>query len=118
LVKLEPESVFGQLGLGALLIKQGKTEEAISALQKATQLNSQNFEAHWALGRALMLSEKFAEAAEALAKAVAIAPERAEAHYQLGLAFRRLGKTAEAAREFETVNRLNKEFRTNTGEKP
>lgn len=118
LVKLEPESVFGQLGLGALLIKQGKTEEAIVALQKATQLNPQNFEAHWALGRALMLSEKFAEAAEALKKAVAIAPERAEAHYQLGLAFRRLGKTAEAAREFETVDRLNKEFRTGTGEKP
>lgn len=116
LVKAEPESVFGQLGLGALLVKQGKMTEAVAALQKATGLNPQNFEAHWALGRALMLSEKFAEAAEALQKAVALAPERAEAHYQLGLAYRRLGKTAEAAREFETVNRLNKEFRT--GEKP
>lgn len=118
LVKLEPESVYGQLGLGALLVKQGKTDEAIAALQKAVKLNPQNFEAHWALGRAFILSEKFAEAVQALEKAVAIAPERAEAHYQLGLAFRRLGKMTEAAREFETVNRLNKEFRTGTGEKP
>ncbi|MBA3632308.1 MAG: tetratricopeptide repeat protein [Acidobacteria bacterium] len=118
LVKLEPNSIFGQLGLGALLVKQGKTAEAVAALRQATRLNPQNFEAHWALGRALMLSEKFAEAVEALNKAVALAPERAEAHYQLGLALRRLGKTAEAAREFETVNRLNKEFRTNATDKP
>lgn len=113
LVRLEPNSVFGQLGLGALLVKQGKMDEAVAALRKAVQLDPGNFESHWALGRALILSEKFEEAVASFREAVKAAPERAEAHYQLGLALRRLGRTEEAAREFEIVEKLNREFRTN-----
>lgn len=118
LVKLEPDSVFGQLGLGALLVKQGKTNEAIAALQKAVASNPKNFEANWALGRAFALAERFPEAVEFFNKAIEIAPERAEAHYQLGLALRRVGKTDEAAKEFQTVERLNKEFRNGSEVKP
>jgi tetratricopeptide (TPR) repeat protein len=112
LVKFDQNSVYGQLGLGALLVKQGKLEEAIAALRRANEIDATNFEARWALGRAFMLTERFAEAAESLKKAVELQPLRSDAHYQLGLAYRRLGKTVEAAKEFEIVNRLNKEFRT------
>jgi superkiller protein 3 len=118
LVRLEPNSVFGQIGLGALLVKQGKTDEAIAALQKAVQANPKNFEAHWALGRAFGLSEKLPEAVAAFKKAVELEPRRVEARYQLGLALRRLGRTEEAAKEFETVNKLNEEFRKSATPKP
>jgi len=112
LVQLDPESVYGQVGSGALLLRQGKTDEGVSALRRAIAIDPKNFEARWSLGRALILSERYAEAAEALQVAVTLDPQRADAHYQLGLALRRLGRTAEATREFAIVERLNTEFRT------
>jgi tetratricopeptide (TPR) repeat protein len=96
-----------------LLVKQGKLEEAVAALKRAISLDPKSFEGYWALGRALALGEHFQEAIEAFTTAVALAPERSDAHYQLGLALKRLGRTAEANREFQIVNQLNTEFRTN-----
>jgi tetratricopeptide (TPR) repeat protein len=119
LIKLSPESAFGLTGLGALLVKQGKMDEAIAALKRAIVLNGKSFEARWALGRAFVLTEKFQEAIESLRLAVALAPDRADAHYQLGLALRRAGQAEEARREFETVERINAEFRSrSTNAKP
>jgi tetratricopeptide (TPR) repeat protein len=114
LVNLAPDSAQGQTGLGALLVKQGKLDEAIIALQKATALDAKIFEAHWALGRAFMLKENYAEAIKALREAVALLPDRADAHFQLGQAYQRSGRREEAAREFETVKKINEEFRTRT----
>jgi Flp pilus assembly protein TadD len=118
LLKIDSDSVMGQLGSGALLVKQGKIDDALVALRRAVELGPKEFEAHWALGRALMIKEQFVEAATEFEKAVALAPARADAHYQLGLALRRLGRTEEANREFATVERLNREFRTGTATKP
>lgn len=112
LVKIDPQSAIGEVGLGALLIKRGKTEEAIAALQRAIGLDPSSFEGHWALGRALALAGRFNEAIAALQTAVALAPDRADAHYQLGLSLRRAGHADEAAREFESVERINAEFRS------
>lgn len=114
LVKLDPDSVYGQVGSGALLLKQGKKNEAIQALEQAIAIEPSNFEANWLLGRALVLSERYTEAVKVLQKAVAIDANRADAHYQLGQALRRLARDEEAAREFAIVDKLNKEFRTNS----
>src|ERR1043165_563937 len=112
LVKLDPQSVFGLVGQGALLVKQGKLDEAVAALTRAAALDPRNFEAHLALGRADALAGRYTEAVESLKAATALAPYRSDAHYQLGLALRRLGRDAEAKREFDTVDKLNTEFRT------
>jgi Flp pilus assembly protein TadD len=117
LIRNDPDSVMGKLGLGALLVKQGKTEEAIAALNSAVGRDPSSFEAHWALGRALMLSQSFDQAVHALEKAVSLSPNRPDAHYQLGLALRRIGRTSEANREFEIVDRLNTQFRTTSSPK-
>jgi Flp pilus assembly protein TadD len=111
-VATDPNSAIGLLGLGALLVKQGKVEEAIDALRRAVTLDAQEFEAHWALGRALAVRERYQDAVSSFQKAIAIAPNRSDAHYQLGLALKRLGRTEEANREFAIVDRLNTEFRT------
>ena len=110
-------SAIGELGFGALLVKQGKLVEAVAALKRSIILDPKSFEAYWALGRALALREEFKEAIEAFNSAVALAPERADAHYQLGLALKRLGRTEEANREFAIVTKLNTEFRTNAAPK-
>ncbi|MEW6125417.1 MAG: tetratricopeptide repeat protein [Acidobacteriota bacterium] len=114
LAKLAPDSAQGQMGLGALLVRQGKLDEAIATLKKATELDVKLFEAHWALGRALILKERYTDAINALQNAVALLPDRPDAHFQLGQALQRAGRKEEAAREFETVKRLNEEFRTRT----
>ena len=118
LLKNDPDSVMGQLGSGALLVKQGKIDDALISLRRAVQLGPKEFEAHWALGRALMIKEQFTEAVSEFEKAVALAPTRSDAHYQFGLALRRVGRTEEANREFATVERLNREFRTGTTTRP
>lgn len=111
IVKLDERSFFGQVGLGALYVKQGKLDEAVTALENAVRIRPTNFEANWALGRAFVLKEQFAQAADALKKAVDAQPNRTDARYQYAIALRRLGKTAEAKREFDLVEKLNREFR-------
>lgn len=111
IVERDEKSFYGQVGLGALFVKQGKLAEAVAALRRAVELEETSFEAHWALGRAFILEEKFAEAEAVLKKAVELQPARTDARYQYALALRRLGKTAEAQKEFELVEKLNKEFR-------
>ncbi len=111
IIKLDEKSFYGQVGLGALYVKQGKLDEAVKALNRAVSIEKNSFEANWALGRALILQEKFAEAADILEKAVDLQPTRTDARYQFAIALRRLGKTEEAKREFDLVEKLNKEFR-------
>lgn len=111
IVRLEPASFFAKIGTGALAVRQGKLEEAVAALTEAIRLDARSFEAHWALGRALVLQEKFADAETALKTAVDLQPNRTDARYQYAIALRRLGKAEQARIEFETVERINKEFR-------
>ena len=111
IIKRDEKSFYGQVGTGALLVKQGKLDEAVKALTQAVALEKDSFEANWALGRALILQEKFTEAADALQKAVTLQPTRTDARYQYAIALRRLGKAEEAKREFDLVEKLNKEFR-------
>ena len=99
------------------MVKQGKIDEALGALQRAVTLDPKEFEAHWALGRALALMESYSDAVQSFQTAVSLAPNRSDAHYQLGLALKRLGRTEEANREFAIVERLNAEFRTSTSPK-
>jgi tetratricopeptide (TPR) repeat protein len=111
IVKLDEKSFYGQIGLGALLVKQGKLNEAILALNSAIKLDNRSFEAHWALGRAYILQEKFAEAEIVLRLAVELQPNRTDARYQYAITLRRLGKTEEAKREFDLVEKINRDFR-------
>ncbi len=111
IVRLDSSSFFGQVGTGTLFVKQGKLDEAIAALTGALKAEPNSFEANWALGRAYMLKESFTEAEEALRRAVAVQPKRTDARYQWAIALRRLGRAEEAKREFDLVEKLNKEFR-------
>lgn len=112
LVKLDSQSAFGLVGQGALLVKQGKVEEAVAALRRAVAADPRNFEARFALGRAHALAGRYEDAVESLKAAAELAPYRSDAHYQLGLALKRLGREDEARREFQTVDKLNADFRT------
>ncbi len=111
IARLDSGSFFGQVGLGALYVKQGKIDEAVAALESARKLQPDSFEANWTLGRAYVLKEMFAVAEPLLKRAVSLQPKRTDARYQWAISLRRLGRAEEARKEFETVERLNKEFR-------
>lgn len=110
-----PDSPEGHIGMGAVLGKQGKYDEAVASLLRAIEKDPGLFEGHYALGRALARLNRLEEAVASLRRATELEPGRPDAHYQLALALRRAGKTEEADREFETVRRLNEEFRSRTG---
>jgi tetratricopeptide (TPR) repeat protein len=112
LVEIDSASAIGQMGLGAISLKQGRIDEAIAALERAVGLNATLFEAQWALGLALARAKRDAEAIEAFRKATAIGPGRPDGHYQLGLALQRAGRKEEAAREFEIARQITTAFRT------
>lgn len=109
-----PDSPEGFVGLGAVLVNRGDYDAALAALTRAVALKPDMYEAQYSLGRALVRAGRVEEGVEALTRATVLEPSRAEAHYQLGLALRKLGRTDDAAREFQTVDRLNTEFRTNS----
>ncbi len=111
LVRIAPENVKGHVGLGALLAKMGKYAEADQSLRHALKLDPEGYEAHYALGVALARMTRLEEAIALLQKAALLQPQMPDPHYQLGLALKRMGKEAEAQREFETVDKLNAEFR-------
>lgn len=111
IVELDEKSFYGQVGLGALYVKQGRLDEAVAALGRALELSPDSFEANWALGRAYLLQEKFEEAGKVLKRAVELQPARTDARYQFAIALRRLGRTEEAKKEFDLVEKLNREFR-------
>ena len=109
LIRLDPNSVEGHLGLGVLLTKLegGKSSMAIDELSKAVALGGDVYEARVALGRALIKAGRPHEAIAHLQAAAALAPGNPEPHYQLALAYRRLGNTAAAASASARVNEIN-----------
>ncbi|MBI3664237.1 MAG: tetratricopeptide repeat protein [Acidobacteria bacterium] len=115
LTRARPQDARGFVGLGNLLAKQGRLDEAVPVLRQARELDPQNFEAALALGRGLLRTGQVAQAINLLQEAVHLGPDSADAHYQLGLALRRAGRALEAAGQFAIVDRLNEQYRNQSG---
>ncbi|HEV2473356.1 MAG TPA: YIP1 family protein, partial [Chthonomonadales bacterium] len=76
-------------GLAAL--QSGDTTSAIEKLQRAVELEPEDFQAHLYLGAAYGGAEKHDEAIRALTRAVELQPGNAQARYNLGVALDRAG---------------------------
>lgn len=83
--------------LGIALLEQGKIDDAIQALKKATRRKSGSPESHFNLGLALTKSGDFAGAAQAFEAVLAIEPKDVEALINLGQTLLSLRRPAEAA---------------------
>jgi tetratricopeptide (TPR) repeat protein len=93
--------------LGTALLGSGKPNDAIYYLQKATQLEPQNAEAHYNLGTALLRQSRLDEAEAQFAETVRLQPGFAAAESNWGIALRQQGKVAEAASHFLEATRKN-----------
>jgi tetratricopeptide (TPR) repeat protein len=92
--------------LGGILLKQGKTDEAIAHFVAAQRIKPDLAEAQADLGMAYLSQGKFDEAAQRFAAALRIDPNYAEAHATLGNALARQGKVEEAIGEYKEALRL------------
>ena len=70
----DPSNVDAMLGVGSMLIKQGKATEAIEVLEVATERATESAAAFVLLGRANRLAGRDARAIESFERAVTIAP--------------------------------------------
>lgn len=82
--------------LGAVYLKAGHLEPAISALRRAAAIDPTNSEVQNNLANALRLHGRFDEGEAACRRAIAAKPDFASAHHNLGLILQALGREIEA----------------------
>ncbi len=102
-----PSAWVLQNNLGALLIEQGKNDEAAAHLREALRLHPDFPQAHNNLCDAATHLRRVEEALAECSAAVRNSPNRASAHDGLGVALASTGHLTEARAEFETALRLN-----------
>jgi tetratricopeptide (TPR) repeat protein len=94
--------------LGAVLVAQDRTTEAIPHLESAIHSKGDLWPAYPQLGRAYAAQKNYRRAEEILKRALAH-DEDGSAHYQLGLVLRAEGKTVQANESFEQVRAIKRE---------
>jgi protein O-GlcNAc transferase len=80
-----PGHGFGWKFLGALLWGEGRTEDALAAMQTSVGLLPHDAEAHKNLGTAMVQLKRFDAASPHLRRATEIDPSLAAPHYQLAM---------------------------------
>ncbi|MHB9101235.1 MAG: tetratricopeptide repeat protein [Sulfuricella sp.] len=108
LLEQYPDSGFGWKALGASLKAQGK--DSLPALQKATELEPGNAEAHNNLGVALKSLGQLDGAAASYRRALEIKPDYAEAHYNLGITLQELGQLDGAVACYRRVLEIKPDY--------
>lgn len=82
--------------LGALLYADGRTDEALAAMERSVSLLPRDAEAHVNFGLSLAKLKRFDEAEKYLSEAIRIDPDFANAHYRLGMTYAMQARLAEA----------------------
>ena len=91
-----PEHGFGWKALGTMLSAQGRSSEALPALQKTVRLMPNDPQAHSNLGTVLSSLDRYEEAADCQRRALVIKPDFVEAHCNLAVALQHQGRASEA----------------------
>ncbi|MFA0730620.1 MAG: hypothetical protein LKKZDAJK_000792 [Candidatus Fervidibacter sp.] len=73
-LELNPDAPDPLIALGRLLVKMGRTEEAIGVLSKACELDAENPEAHFLFGQALEAAQRWRRARDAYERAMRLQP--------------------------------------------
>ncbi|RKI07017.1 tetratricopeptide repeat protein [Corallococcus sp. AB030] len=97
-VEVSPEAPTPHYQLGEALLREGRVDEALPALEHALRLRPTHPSTVTALAQALIKSGQPARARELLEAALVGMPEQSGLHYRLGEALRALGEDEAAAR--------------------
>ena len=96
--------------LGAIALREGRIDEALSLNQKVVELSPFDAEAHNNLGNAQKASDKKDLSVMSYLRAIELNAQLPEAHYNLGSAFAEREKLDEAVLCYETATILNPDY--------
>ncbi|MGO9246740.1 MAG: tetratricopeptide repeat protein [Verrucomicrobiia bacterium] len=105
-LKKNPRAWMAHNNLGNVLLREGKTSDAIGHYEQTLRLNPDFAEAHYNLGIALAQTGKIEEAIAHYEQALRIKPDYAAAHINLGVILRNQGKVPEAIAHYEQALRI------------
>lgn len=107
LVSREPENTVALFNLGSVLLTQGKSAEALDALDRLLVLDSSNADAYYNRGLAKANLDDTDGAIADYRSAIAVDPQHAEAHFQLGSELIALGAVDEGMDEVDRAIELD-----------
>lgn len=96
--------------LGLCYERLGKADKALSAYDKAIDLDKNNAYAHYSRGRVLFNDKKIPDAITEYKRALEIDPNYADAHNNLGVAYSEQGQYPESIEEFQLALKANPEL--------
>lgn len=105
---LSPGDAESEVGLGSVLFKLGKPDEAVLHFQSATRSAPELKQAWFNLGFVQRKTGNYGGAVESYERYVRLAPEEADGYYGLAESQRLAGKKAEAIATFEKYLALEK----------
>lgn len=103
--RLQPKDPEPHLSAGALLEKQGQTEQAEIEYKLALALDSKSADATVGLANLYMRGKKFPEAEELLRKLIVMRPDDPNVHLQLGRVLATSGKLDDAVAELQAASK-------------
>ncbi len=120
MLRREPRSVDGRLGLGILLIKTeaNGSSEGVRLLREAVSMDATSYEGNVTLGKALLKGGDAASAVGYLEQAAKIDERNPEPQFQLSIAYRKLGRRAEADAASAKVKAIHEARRGVANDKP
>ena len=104
--KREPKNFEASYRLGKMLADKGKAQEAIPYLERAAQLQPNNYESTWELALVYARTGQF-ERARAEIRTLLAREDKSELHHLLGEVEERSAKPLEAVREYQRAAELN-----------
>ncbi|MBV9760522.1 MAG: tetratricopeptide repeat protein [Acidobacteriaceae bacterium] len=94
------------LDLGALLVTNDRSPEALTYLERALAIAPQEVRVHRELGKAFLHLDRLQEAQAELQKSIALAPDEAPTHFILAQVYRKRGLAEKARLEFQRYTAL------------
>jgi len=106
-VQLMPDFTQAHFNLARILMKKGRDNEAVVALQHTIRIDPNHVGALNMLGTAFGRQQEFTQAASCLERAVRLDPNDAEVRSNLGAAYAGQGRLQEALAQFEAALRID-----------
>jgi tetratricopeptide (TPR) repeat protein len=104
----DPSYDWPYANLAEMLIKQDRSEEALSYAQEATRIDPRSARNQYLVGKALSRAPDLHAPLPYLLKATQLDPNYAEPHYLLGQLYQKLGRHGDAGREFAAFEEISK----------